>query len=51
MDLKKMNLIKLKNVDKVNHKGMPKNLFVINDYHALITNPGYSRNYNGNWLK
>ena len=43
MNLKKMDLIKLKNVSKIRHAGMKKREYVYNDTHAKITNTGYSR--------
>ena len=51
MKLKKMDLIKPKNVAKIRHAGMKKREYVYNDEHAKITNPGYIRTISGNYFK
>ena len=47
MDLKKMDLIKLKEVTKIKHAGMKKREYVFNDTHSKATNPGYRRKFCG----
>ena len=43
MNLKKMDLIKLKEVHRIKHAGMKKREYVYNDEHSKATNMGYNR--------
>ena len=51
MHLKKMDLVKLKDLVKVNHPGMKKREYVYNDTHSKATNTGYNRTASGNFYK
>ena len=51
MHLKKLDLIKLKDVIKIKHAGMKKREYVFNDTHSKATNPGYKRTISGNFFK
>lgn len=41
MHLKKMDLIKHKEVVRIKHAGMKKREYVYNDEHSKATNPGF----------
>ena len=51
MQLKTMDLIKLKDLQRTNHAGMKKQIFVYNDTHQKATNAGYSRKKGGTFFK
>lgn len=46
-ELKRMNLLLRKNLQKIQFPGVGKYTHIHNDYHQRITNPGYSRNFFG----
>lgn len=46
-ELKKMNLLTGKDLQKVKFPGIIKYAHIHNDYHERVANPGYSRNYLG----
>lgn len=45
--LKDMKLLTGKDLNKVKFPGVIKHEHVYNDYHERVTNPGYSRNFQG----
>lgn len=45
--LKDMKLLEGKDLGKVKFPGVIKHEHIYNDYHERVTNPGYSRNYQG----
>lgn len=46
-ELKRMNLLLRRNLQKVKFPGVAKFTHIHNDYHERVTNPGYSRNFLG----
>jgi len=46
-ELKKLNLLAAKDLQKVKFPGIIRHEHIYNDYHERVTNPGYSRNYLG----
>lgn len=47
LDLKRMNLLIGKDLQRMKFPGVTKYNHIHNDYHERMTNPGYSRNYLG----
>lgn len=47
LDLKRMNLLLSKDLQRMKFPGVIKYHHIHNDYHERMTNPGYSRNYLG----
>lgn len=47
VDLKRMNLLLGKDLQRMKFPGVIKYSHIHNDYHERMTNPGYSRNYLG----
>ena len=45
--LKEMKLLEGKDLSKVKFPGVIRHEHVYNDYHERVTNPGFSRNYQG----
>ena len=45
--LKEMKLLEGKDLSKVKFPGVIRHEHIYNDYHERVTNPGFSRNYQG----
>ncbi len=48
--LKEMNLLSSKELNEVKFPGIIRHQHVYNDYHERVANPGYSRNYQGEFF-
>jgi hypothetical protein len=46
-ELKKMNLLLSRNLQKIKFPGVARYTHIHNDYHERLTNPGFSRNFLG----
>ena len=46
-ELKKMNLLLNRNLQKIKFAGVARYTHIHNDYHDRLTNPGFSRNFLG----
>ena len=46
-ELKKMNLLLSRNLQKIKFPGVVRYTHIHNDYHERLTNPGFSRNFLG----
>ena len=47
IELRKINLLSGKDMNKVKFPGIIKYAHIYNDYHERVANPGFSRNYLG----